>query len=53
LRVPAKINFSVKVTPPDADDVDIADEGGVEPLRLAVMDLHLFQRVVGGVGIIY
>jgi hypothetical protein len=50
-----RINFFVKVTPPDAMDVVFADEGdeGVEPLRLAVMDLHLVQRVDSGVGIIY
>jgi hypothetical protein len=48
-----RINFFVKVTPPDAMDVDFADEGGAESLRLAVMDLHLVQRIDSGVGIIY
>jgi hypothetical protein len=48
-----RINFFVKVTPPDAMDVDFADEGVAEPLRLAVIDMHLVQRVDSGVGIIY
>ena len=51
-----RINVFVKVTPPDAMDVDFAVEGGAEPLRLAVMDLHLVQRVDSGhhgVGIVY
>jgi hypothetical protein len=53
-----KVRHFVKVVPPvlsaTAMDVDQEGQGVVpEPLRLAIVDLHLLQRVDGGVGVAY
>lgn len=55
-----KINYFVKVTAPEHMETDQpegdehgAEEQHAETMRLAVMDLHLLQRIDTGVGIVY
>lgn len=51
-----KINYFVKVVPPGATVGDVTEQDVVLPaesLRLAVMDLHLLQRIDKGVGVLY
>jgi hypothetical protein len=52
-----KINFFVKVVPPCRMEVDevvpVAGDVPAADLRLAVMDLHLVQRLDMGMGVLY